>query len=93
MPDAEYSPWANCTRHMGFTGDSDQEPTWWRSKATATELRNVTGGMSLPGTQDTVACGVFRNTCVCVACHLQAWVGTTHLSGVSRNDVDHDLGC
>lgn len=31
----------------------------------ATELRDITGGTSLPGAQYTVTRGIFGNTCVC----------------------------
>ena len=51
----------NCTRHAGLTADPNQELTWWRSMAT--ELRDVRGGCLCP-VPDTIACGVFRNTCM-----------------------------
>ena len=37
-----------CRRHAGLIADSNQDLTWWRS--VATELRDVRGGMCVPGT-------------------------------------------
>lgn len=65
MPIAENSLWTIVQDTKGFTAESNQKMTWWGNQYMATELRDITGGTSLSGAQDTVTCGIFRNTCVC----------------------------
>lgn len=57
----------------------------------ATELRDITGGTSLPGAQDTVTHAIFRDTCVYFPVIHKIWVGTTHISGHSRSGLDLGL--
>lgn len=54
----------------------------------ATELRDITGGTSLPGAQDTVTHAIFRDTCVYSPVIHKIWAGTTHISGHSTSGLD-----
>lgn len=63
-PSAEGSPWATARDAKGFRTESNQELTWWETKAVATELGDGVEGASLLAAQDAVTPGIFRNTCV-----------------------------
>lgn len=63
-PSAEGSPQATARDAKGFGAESNQELTWWETKAVAAELGDGIEGTSLLAAQDAVSPGIFRNTCV-----------------------------